>query len=216
MDRRLAWILTGGYEGHQPGRVAEILADALQAHDFDVRVVTTLDALSHPADLRPVDLMVPNWTMGTIPPDALEAWLTAVREAGTGVAGIHGGMADAFRSEPDYHEMVGGQWVAHPGGDGVTYDGHIARQHPLAAGLQDFTVTSEQYYLHVDPGLDVLATTSFGPVVMPVAWTKAYGRGRVFYCAVGHRPELLERDDIRALLLRGFTWAARTPDERTP
>ena len=216
MDGRLAWILTGGYDGHQPARVAAIVADTLGADGFDVQVVTTLDVLDDPARLRVVDLIVPNWTMGTISPGALAAWLAAVREGGTGVAGVHGGMADAFRSEPAYHEMVGGQWVAHPGGDGVTYEVQIVKGHPLAGGLQDFTVTSEQYYLHVDPGIDVLATTRFGAVVMPVAWTKTYGRGRVFYCSVGHQPELLERDTIRSFIARGFSWAARTSGGRMP
>jgi type 1 glutamine amidotransferase len=215
--RRIAWILTGGWDGHQPERMAEVLGHILRQDGFEVQVVRDLSWLADMAALRSVDLVVPNWTNGRIESGWLENWLQAVADGGTGVAGVHGGMADAFRSEPRYHEMVGGQWVAHPGGDGVTYMVHIVDPaHPLTAGLTDFEVTSEQYYLHIDPALSILATTRFDGVTMPVAWTKSYGRGRVFYCALGHTPNLIQRPPIRTLVARGLTWAARGVAEGAP
>jgi len=199
--------------GHQPEALAEIQAEDLTAEGFAVDIFRTLDCFTDETALAQVDLVVPNWTMGTITPHALEAWLRAVR-LGMGVAGMHGGMADAFRAEPEYHWMVGGQWVAHPGDDGVTYDVHIVDpRHPLTYGLADFTVTTEQYYLHVDPANHVLATTQFGSVTMPVAWTKTFGRGRVFYCALGHHPDIARRSEVRTLMRRGMRWAARTREE---
>ena len=98
--------------------------------------------------------------------------------AGTGLAGIHAGLGDAFRLEVDFQFMVGGQWVAHPGDDGVTYTVQIAdRAHPVAHGVDDFVVVSEKYYMHFDPAVHVIATTDFDGVAMPIAWTKPWGEG---------------------------------------
>jgi len=71
--------------------------------------------------------------------------------AALGMAGWHGGMCDAFRNNTTYQWMTGGQWVAHPGGC-VTYEVNIInRDDPITRGVPDFKITSEQYYLHVDP-----------------------------------------------------------------
>lgn len=201
-----ALIVQGGWEGHEPKEVAEILAQALRENGFLVEISDTLDAFKE-KDLKKLDLIVPIWTMGHIEPDQLNPLLEAVRN-GTGVAGVHGGMADAFRDQPEYQYMVGGQWVAHPGGDGVTYEVNITDvPSPITEGLKDFTVTSEHYYMHVDPGNMVLATTRFGDVVMPVAWTKMYGRGRVFYCSLGHSADIVRQPEVLTLVTRGMIWA---------
>jgi hypothetical protein len=146
--------------------------------------------------------------MGTITPEQLKPLLSAV-QSGVGIAGVHGGMADAFRNEPEYQFMVGGQWVAHPGGDGVKYTVHInGIGGPITEGLKDFTVSSEQYYMHIDPAINVLATTNFGDVVMPVAWTKYYGKGRVFYLSLGHQVNVIEQPEALTMITRGMLWAA--------
>lgn len=202
-----AWIVQGGWEGHEPKEVAEILARALRENGFQVEVSDTLDAFKE-KDLEKLDLIVPLWTMGHIEPEQLNPLLEAVRN-GTGIAGVHGGMADAFRDQTEYHYMVGGQWVAHPGGDGVTYEVNITDvPSPITEGLKDFTVTSEHYYMHVDPANTVLATTRFGDVVMPVAWTKMYGQGRVFYCSLGHSASVVRQPEVLTLVTRGMIWAA--------
>ena len=206
---RRALIVQGGWQGHEPARVAEILAQALRKNDFKVEISDTL-AVLRKHNLKRLDLIVPIWSMGTIEKEQLQPLLDAVR-SGVGIAGVHGGMADAFRSETEYQYMVGGQWVAHPGGDGVEYEVHIVdSDNPITQGLTDFRVTSEHYYLHVDPGNRVLATTRFDQVVMPVAWTKTYGQGRVFYCSLGHVAQVFEQDpQILTLVTRGMLWAAK-------
>jgi len=213
MATRRAWILVGGWSGHQPERVAEIQAEDLAAEGFTVEMFQSLDCLTDEERLQAVDLIVPNWTMGVISAEALNPWLAAVR-AGTGVAGLHGGMGDAFRDAPAYQWMVGGQWVAHPGDGGVTYDVHMVDPtDPLTVGINDFTVTTEQYYMHVDPANRVVATTQFGAVTMPVAWTKTFGQGRIFYCSLGHSPDIVERPEVRTLMRRGMVFAARAAQE---
>jgi len=204
-----ALIVQGGWQGHEPRQVAEILARALRANGFEVEVADTLDALRDGEKLKTLDLIVPEWTMGSIEKEQLQSLLEAVR-SGVGIAGLHGGMGDSFRYETEYQYMVGGQWVAHPGGDGVRYEVHIEDlPSPITEGLDDFSVSSEHYYMHVDPANRVLATTRFGDVVMPVAWTKMYGKGRVFYCSLGHVAQVFDQaPEILALVTRGMLWAA--------
>jgi type 1 glutamine amidotransferase len=202
-----ALIVQGGWQGHEPEEVAGILAQALGKRGFEVEVSDTLEAFKGLTESQ-VDLVVPHWTMGKITGEQLGPLLKAIRE-GVGAAGVHGGMGDAFREQCEYQFMVGGQWVAHPGGDGVTYQVHIEEAaSPITEGLSDFTVTSEQYYMHVDPGNTVLATTKFGDVAVPVAWTKHYGKGRVFYCSLGHQAGVVRQPEVLELVTRGMLWAA--------
>jgi type 1 glutamine amidotransferase len=207
-----ALIVHGGWEGHQPAAFAELCAAMLREEGMTVTLADSLDALGD--DLARLSLIVPIWTMGTVAPERLTALLDAVA-GGVGIAGFHGGMGDAFREATDYQFMVGGQFVAHP--DGIKdYVVNIVED-PLTEGLRDFRVRSEQYYMHVDPSNHVLATTTFAPqtapwvtgTVMPVAWTRRWGAGRVFYSSLGHAPEELDVPEARELLRRGMAWAAR-------
>ncbi len=172
-----ALIFQGGWEGHEPAEVAEILARILREEHFDVKVTDTLATLEND-NLSSYDLIVPNWTQGEISDSQLSPLLDAVA-GGTGLAGLHGGLGDSFRMATDYQFMVGGQWVAHPGDDHITYTVKISdHDHPLTKGMEDFIVTSEQYYMHIDPAIQVHATTTFpvaegphqpnGEVEMPV------------------------------------------------
>jgi hypothetical protein len=205
-----ALIVQGGWQGHEPGPVSEIFAKALRENDFEVEISDTLDSFKDAEKLAGLDLIVPIWTMGSIAKEQLLPLLEAVKVGGVGIAGVHGGMGDAFRQEVEFQYMVGGQWVAHPGNDGITYDVNIADvDDPIVEGLHDFTVCSEHYFMHVDPGVKVLATTNFGDTVMPVTWTKMYGKGRVFYCSLGHVAQVFEQDpQILVMVTRGMLWAA--------
>ena len=215
---RRALIVYGGWDGHQPREVAQVFERALREDGFDVQLSDTLDSFADERSLRALSLIVPHWTMGTIRDDQLNPVLSAVR-AGVGIAGCHGGMCDAFRDATEWHFMTGGQWVAHPGNDGTRYRVNVVPgRSPITDGISDFDVVSEQYYMHVDPAVKVLATTRFpvadgphvgnGPVDMPVLWTKAYGSGRVFYSSIGHTPAAVEAEPHLTLLRRGFRWAA--------
>jgi type 1 glutamine amidotransferase len=219
---RKALIVHGGWEGHQPAAVADLFAAVLREDGFDVTVADTLDAFAT-TDLRALALIVPVWTMGRITAEQLGPVLDAVK-SGVGLAGCHGGMCDAFRDATEWQFMTGGQWVAHPGNDGVRHMVHITepgRGHEITKGIADFEVASEQYYMHVDPAVKVLATTRFpvadgphvtnGPVEMPVVWTKMYGRGRVFYDSLGHNAAVVGGEPNLTIMRRGFAWAATAP-----
>ena len=209
MSKR-ALIVYGGWDGHHPRAISEQFEAMLTGEGFEVVMESTLDAFrTH--DLTGFDLIIPMWTMGQISGEQLSPLLAAV-QSGVGLAGVHGGMCDAFREATDYQFMTGGQWVAHPGNE-VTYTVNITQpEHPICAGVKDFSVTSEQYYMHVDPAVEVLATTVFetvGGAVMPVTWTKTWGQGRVFYCSVGHKPADIDLPDVARMVRQGFLWAAR-------
>lgn len=213
-----ALIVWGGWDGHEPQQIAAIFANILEAHQFQVEVSDTLDAFGDGSKLKSLDLIVPVWTMGEISQEYVNNVSEAV-QGGTGLAGCHGGMCDAFRNNVDWQFMTGGQWVAHPGNDGVKYTVEIKQSSsPLVQGMEDFIVESEQYYLHVDPAVEVLATTRFpvadGPhrfnkaVDMPVVWTKRWGHGRVYYNSLGHHANIVEMPSIKELMTRGLLWAA--------
>jgi len=207
-----ALIVWGGWDGHEPAAVARILAGALEGEGFEVEVEDTLDAFLDVDRLKGLDLIVPEWTMGEISGEQLRPLLAAVH-SGVGIAGLHGGMGDAFRQQTEYQFMVGGQWVSHPGGAGVTYTVEIIKpEDPIVAGIEDFEVTSEQYYMHVDPNNEVLAVTVFpdyGPAGVPVVWKKMYGQGRVFYSSLGHNAAVAAQREPLTIMTRGMKWAAR-------
>ena len=214
-----AWIFQGGWDGHEPKLTSARFAGMLRGNGFEVEIFDTLDPLSDPDALMALDLMVFCWTMGEIKPEYTRNVSKAVG-AGVGLAGCHGGMCDAFRNDTEWQFITGGQWVAHPGGDGVEYTVNICHgSSPITEGLEDFPVCSEHYYLHVDPAIEVLATTRFPvvqyyhcankPVDMPVAWTKLWGNGRVFYTSLGHHDDVFEKSPSAAVLMeRGMLWAA--------
>jgi type 1 glutamine amidotransferase len=212
---REALIVWTGWSGHEPEQCAKIIAGMLEAEDFRVYVEDSTEAFADPA-LAGMSLVVPICTMSKIEKEELDNLSRAVR-GGVGLAGYHGGMCDAFREAVEYQFMCGGQWVAHPGGI-IDYRVEIRRRDdPVMQGIDDFDYRSEQYYMHVDPSNEVLATTTFSGehapwtrgVVMPVVWKRRYGEGRVFYSSLGHVAREFEVPEMRTILERGMLWAAR-------
>ncbi|CAN5533005.1 ThuA domain-containing protein [soil metagenome] len=212
-----ALLVRGGWEGHDPFETSDLFAVLLAGEGYKTDLENSLDVYLDTERLRAFDVIVPVWTMGTITKEQETGLLDAVA-AGTGIAGWHGGMGDSFRQNPDYQFMVGGQWVSHPGNDSVTYTVNITNnEDPITAGIEDFSITSEQYYMHTDPGNEVLATTTFNGdivpaidgTVMPVVWKRQWGKGKVFFSSIGHKVHEFEIPEVRAITLRGILWATR-------
>lgn len=210
-----ALVVWGGWDGHEPKQCADIFVPFLREEGYAVEVSDTLDAYLDNDKMAALSLIVPVWTMGTIKPEQEKGLLAAVK-AGVGVAGWHGCMGDSFRNSTEYQFMVGGQWVAHPGNI-IDYTINITRKDdPIMKGLSDFTVHSEQYYLHVDPSNEVLATTTFNGdhapwtkgCVMPVVWKRMWGKGRVFYSSLGHVAKDFDVSEVREIMKRGMLWAS--------
>jgi type 1 glutamine amidotransferase len=214
--KKAALFVWGGWEGHEPKQCVDIFAPWLRDQGYEVEIADTLDVYLNQEKMKSLSLIVQVWTMGTITREQEQGLLDAIA-SGVGFAGWHGGMADSFRNSTDYQFMVGGQWVAHPGGI-IDYEVHIVKpDDPIVAGLQDFKMHSEQYYMHVDPSNEVLATTTFSGeyvpwiagVVMPVVWKRRWGQGRVFYCSLGHVAKDFDVLEARTIVQRGMLWASR-------
>ncbi len=210
-------IFRGGWDGHHPIQVSELFREVLEKEGFEVTISDQMDPLGDVDYLKSLDMIIPIWTMGTIDHRYVCNISEAV-ESGVALCGCHGGMCDAFREDVDWQFMTGSQWVSHPGGDGIVYQVNLVPDTYFTRGLSDFTVASEQYYIHVDPANRVYATTTFpvydgphaanGPVAVPVVYTRLWGKGRIFYTSLGHTEEVfLKAPEALEIMRRGFIWA---------
>ena len=213
-----ALMVWGGWQGHEPKECVDIFAPLLEADGFDVDVRDSMDVYTDADYMSELSVVVPCWTMGSIEREQEQGLQGAVK-CGVGLAGWHGGMCDAFRNNTGYQWMTGGQWVSHPGGV-IDYEVNIVPEKaddPIVAGLSDFAMHSEQYYMHTDPGNEVLVTTTFetdvapwvNGCVMPVVWKRMWGAGRVFYSSLGHKAVDFDVPEAKEIQRRGINWAAR-------
>ena len=213
-----ALIFYGGWNGHEPELVSARFQRLLEKNGYAVERYDNMECLADREKLLEYDLLVSAVTMSELSRD-YEKNVSFAVSRGVGLAGCHGGMCDSFRKSVEWQFITGGQWVSHPGGDGITYKVNVHHgSSPITEGLSDFEVTSEHYYLHIDPAIEVLASTRFPlvnyyhaankPVDMPVAWTKYWGLGRVFYCSLGHHDDVFENSPTAEVLMeRGMLWA---------
>jgi len=216
---------------HEHGKQCAMLAQRLGDRGFEVQVETSFDPLLDKDLLGSLDLIVPNQTLGHVDVERLRNFTAAV-EAGVGLAGFHAGMGDWQRTKepgrPGYQHMTGGQYVTHYGGTDLNFDVNIVdHEHFITRGMSDFSLQSEQWYMLVDPSNHLLATTPIpvkgadgphlrnGHIDMPCAWTRYFGKGRVFFTSLGHHVRDLEREDVGGLLMRGLLWAAHAEDARS-
>jgi type 1 glutamine amidotransferase len=226
-----ALVVRGGWDGHMPIETTELFLPFLRDHGFDVRVEEGTAVYADEGFMDTVDLVVQVNTMNTIETDEFRGLQRAVL-SGTGMAGWHGGIADSYRNNADYLHMIGGQFAHHAGKDPaervgdqsdnyIPYTVHITeygKTHPITAGIEDFDLVTEQYWVLSDEYDDVLATTTQEvrpwdawnrPVTSPAIWTRQWGKGRIFVSAPGHRLEIVESRPVRTIIERGMLWAAR-------
>jgi uncharacterized protein len=229
---RLALVVRGGWDGHSPVQATDLFIPFLRDRGYRVRVEDSPAAYADADLMADVDLIMQCYTMGTIEPEAL-AGLRAAIEAGTGMAGWHGGIADSYRSASDYLQLIGGQFACHPGKDPariteqgpennyVPYTVNMLSSvsgHPITRGLGDFDLVTEQYWVLYDQYIDVLATTTqkvrpwdqwHREVTSPAIWTREWGKGRIFVATPGHSLDVLRHPTVRTVIERGLLWASR-------
>jgi hypothetical protein len=215
---RSALVVRGGWEGHRPVETTELFLPGLRESGFDLTISD--DLAVYEGDLTNFDLIVQCWSIGELTEGQCAGLVDAVR-SGVGFAGWHGGVLGTFVANRDYLRMIGGQFLYHQP-DFLDYEVNVRAEradHPIMAGITDFAVHTEQYWLITDAHNDVLATTVVHPapgeefaedVAMPVVWTRKWGAGKVFVSAIGHRPLDLKQPEVADLTLRGLAWAART------
>ena len=221
--KKKALFISGGWEGHEPIETSEYISEQITKFDIESQIVNDLEVMSDLDYLKSFDVILPVWTMGKIDDDNWEIKNSKVgnlQEAvhsGVGLAGWHGGMSDAFRDNTNYQFLVGSQFVCHPG-NFVDYEVNIIdKQHEIVNGINDFKVFSEQYFLHIDPSINIIASTKFNKeyhewidgVEMPVAYTKTWGSGKIFHCSIGHYMKDFENEEVVKLLVQGINWAVK-------
>lgn len=234
MTRR-ALIVRGGWEGHAPVQATDLFIPHLEANGFEVRIEGSPEIYADRDELARTDLIVQCVTMSKIGREPLEGLMAAVA-AGTGLAGWHGGIADSYRESSDYLQLIGGQFATHPGKEPIQRIGggndfflpytveftEAGRSHPITAGMTDFELETEQYWVLHDDLSDVLATTTHPirpwhpwhrPVTSPAVWTRMWGAGRIFVATPGHDIEVLQDPNVRTIIERGMLWASRTASE---
>jgi len=209
-------VVYGGWEGHQPKIFAEKITKWLLDQEAEVKLVKGTSIYTNTNVMKDLDLVIQHITMSKMSPQETKGLINTIAR-GVGLAGCHGGLGDSFRDNTEYQYMVGGQFVKHPGGQ-VTYTVNIeSKNDPITYGIKDFSLHTEQYYMHIDPNLEVLASTKFSGIhdswikgaVVPVVWKKLYGKGRVFYNSIGHSKETFEIPEVWTLIKRGVVWAAQ-------
>ena len=216
-----ALVVWGGWDGHTPEPSVKVFIPWLEKQGFEVEVSTTLDAYLDVEKLKGLSLIVQCWTMGKITGDQRKNLCEAVA-GGVGLVGWHGGIIDSFREDTEYQFMTGGQWVAHPGNCIPSYDVKIVdSRHEITRGIKGFTLKdTEQYYIHVDPGVNVLCTSTFSGehgngsqykagTVMPYAYTREWGNGRVFVACWGHTFKDFDVPEALEIVQRALLWAAK-------
>ncbi|WMD07036.1 ThuA domain-containing protein [Streptomyces sp. FXY-T5] len=232
MTQKRALVVRGGWEGHQPVEATELFLPFLRDNGYTVRVEESTEIYADATEMARTDLVVQCVTMSEITRDQLAGLCSAV-EAGTGFTGWHGGIADSFRASSDYLHLVGGQFATHPGKApcerrGAADDNFLphnisptdaGREHPITAGIEEFALDTEQYWVLHDDLIDVLATTTHPvrpwhpwhrPVTSPAVWTRRWGAGRIVVSTPGHSVDVLEHPQVRTIIERGMLWATRT------
>ena len=231
MSTRNALVVRGGWDGHQPVETTDSFIPFLSGNDFAVRVADGPAIYADAVYMATVDLIVQVNTMNTIEAGEMAGLRQAVLN-GTGMAGWHGGIADAYRNTADYLHMIGGQFAHHAGIEpslrkGEQSDNYLpytvnitelGKTHPITAGIGDFDLVTEQYWVLSDEYNDVLATTTQSvrpwdawnrPVTAPAIWTRQWGKGRIFVSAPGHKLDIVQEPHVRTIIERGMLWAAR-------
>jgi type 1 glutamine amidotransferase len=231
VTQRKALVVRGGWEGHKPVKATEMFLPFLEQNGYSVRVESSPSIYADPIEMAGTDLIVQCVTMAEITREQLNGLRAAV-EAGTGFTGWHGGIVDSYRASADYLQLIGGQFVTHPGKDPDVCIGDesdkfvphtmtitdMGRQHPITAGLDDFLLSTEQYWVLHDDLIDVLATITHPadpwqpwhrPIVSPAIWTRRWGAGRIVVTTPGHTLDVLEEPNVRTVIERGMLWATR-------
>jgi type 1 glutamine amidotransferase len=228
--RKQCLIVRGGWAGHDPVAATDLFVPVLQANEFFVDIEDTPEVYADADVMARYDLIVQCVTMGSATVDEVSG-LRAAIAGGAGFAGWHGGVIDSFRQSTDYLQLLGAQFAAHPhaaedrGRTDVeayrTYTVHFTdagAEHPITRGVDDFEVTTEQYWVLADDLNEVLATSELEPgqgdewertVTMPVVWTRRWGTGKIFVTSIGHTVDALTQPQVHGIIERGMVWAAR-------
>ncbi len=228
-------------EDGKPGHVQTVMNQL--AATTGVELTSTKDAsLVNGENLKNYDLVI-FYTTGDLtkaggdghPPmtkenvDELFDWI----KAGGGFMGFHCA-TDTFgdhwkKGEDDqpYIEMVGGHFAGH----GRQFEGIVKvvdPSHAAIQGIPDGWVSNDEWYVFkklntkdmrvlalMDPGAEREKQDMYDIAPYPVVWCSAYGDGRVYYNAMGHREDVWDKPEFQQSVISAATWAMGQADGST-
>jgi uncharacterized protein len=221
-ERILYFTYSAGYR-HEVVPLSKAILTQLGSNSGVFEVVATEDTSQFSAENLNGFAAVMFFTSGELPLGGAEksALLDFVR-SGHGFLGVHSA-TDTFYAWPDYLELIGGYFNGHPWHQPVTID--VADPgDPLVGFLgNSFQVEDEIYQIsdfdhrgsHVLLRLDRSSVDLGRPGVhrrfygWPLAWTRSYGQGRVFYTALGHEPSVWHDARYQQILTNAILWSTR-------
>ncbi len=215
-----AFFLYGGFPGHFPYEIAE-WADGIMG-ELGFEVTHTNDPHQLDQDLTGYDVIVCGVDQAMTTEDltdrAERSLLDAVAQgtgssAGTGRRRPSGPACSSASSSAHRSSNIRGRE-----GGGPLHRDIVDREHDITRGVDDFQAASEQYYMHDDPAVHVLATTTFTGEHLPWGrWgqdagglDEAVGQGAGFYQALGHLPKDVQAPPVEHMVRQGLRWAAAT------
>jgi hypothetical protein len=122
-----------------------------------------------------------------------------------GLLAVHGAAA-SFKTEPGYHEIIGGRFIGH--GPVAETEVLPSPEHELFRGIGPFHLRDELYRHEFDPSNEVHFYTSVEGEQEPVVWTRLHGEGRVCYCSLGHTSQAFRHPAVVEILRRGLLWVS--------
>ena len=153
--------------------------------------------------------------------EAQKARFLSLFDKGIGLVVLHHALV-SYQHWPDYERIIGGRYPEEDGKSGVVTEqaGYqhdveipvtvVARDHPVTAGLKDFTIHDEIYWgFHTQPDATPLITTTQPKSGKPLAWARTEGKSRVVYLQLGHDHLAYENPNYRELVARSIRWTAK-------
>jgi type 1 glutamine amidotransferase len=140
-------------------------------------------------------------------------------EDGGGLVGLHGA-SFSFTNSKVWFQLLGAQFTTHIKGTHPLNIVIADSKHPIMAGVEPFTIIDEEYrHKFADVDRKVLARFRERPpesdqkANMDMIWTREVGKGRVFYCSLGHDKDAWTNPSWQKLVVQGILWAAGRPRE---
>ena len=203
----------------------EIMKSLGPKQGFEVTVSHEAEQLFTPANLRNLEVII-FYTTGELPltDDQKSLFLDFVK-SGKGFIGIHSA-TDTFYKWPEYGEMIGAYFDGHP----WTQENEVAisafdrtnpvtRVWPESFRLQeetyqfrDFDATKSKVTMRLDTEHTDMTKKGIKAKEFPLTWFRSYGKGKVFYTALGHRPEVWRDSRYQTMMVNAIRWASNTLD----
>ena len=201
-------LYIGGGDFHDDLRKASILRKLLEIENgYFVTYTEDYDVFERGVDSY--DLLLINTKINKLTDTQYDGLLAAVRN-GKPVLGIHAVTA-SFRNSgskdrPEFYKMIGAKFDHHPKMHEFTI--HLKEGNKiLNENFANYAVLDELYYYsQYQEGNKVLLTASYEEETSPMAWVKTYGKGKVFYTALGHSPAVTSDSNFQKLILFAVDW----------